>query len=160
MAASGSLRILFVAVLLTAASCSDDKGTSASATTVASATTGASAATEEPTTCATAAGVEADDPFALARDIIDAAQVWNVDTICSLIGRVDIPDGLTRYRQAILDGLPVDIELVGKLLDPDTNTARYQFEVPAKGGDTRLELVWQHQSIGWVLVTAPFLAAD
>jgi len=115
------------------------------------------AASITPTTCAEAAAVTTEDAFDVARQVIDAAQVWDGEALCSLVGRLDIPSGLIEYRQAIIDGLSTDIELIKQQDDPAVHTANYVFEIPAPGSGTRLGLAFQRQSNGWVLLMAPFI---
>lgn len=101
--------------------------------------------------------MQSTDPLDLARQVIDAAQIWDVSTLCTLVGRAEIPGGLERYHQAIVDGLSTDIELVARKADADTNSELFRFAVPDAAGSTTLGLSFQRQSAGWVLLTAPFV---
>ena len=100
------------------------------------------------------------DALDSARRVIDAAAAWDMDALCELIGRADVPEGLGHYYAAIRNGLSTDAELVRRRDAPDNRTTDLLFEIPARGGKARLGLFFQRQSGGWVLLTALFLQLD
>lgn len=94
------------------------------------------------------------EPFALARRVVDATQSWDVAALCGLVGVSRVPSGLVEYHAALENGLPDGLELVAKKIDDET--AMFDFDIPAAGGREHLRLAFHRQGGGWALVTASY----
>ena len=96
-----------------------------------------------------------EDPFDLARRVIDATTAWDVPLLCSLIGVAQVPSGLVRYHEALVGGLSRELERVGSKVDAES--AAYNFDIPERDGGYRLGLGFHQQSGGWALTIAVFV---